>query len=150
MNTNIKYYERKVPIVDTYSVKELEEIVKNSYSFKEVILKLGYKTQNGSNIKTVRNRLENLNIDYSHFASTMQIKRTYENVFCKNSTATQHVLRRWYKKISNDNICTICGQDKISNDITSAEWEILCIGFSGNRTCGTATYNPKYRNRFRY
>ena len=37
-----------------------------------------------------------------------------------------------------------------SNDITSAEWEILCIGFSGNRTCGTATYNPKYRNRFRY
>jgi RNA polymerase subunit RPABC4/transcription elongation factor Spt4 len=116
MNTNIKYYERKVPIVDTYSVKELEEIVKNSYSFKEVILKLGYKTQNGSNIKTVRNRLENLNIDYSHFASTMQIKRTYENVFCKNSTATQHVLRRWYKKISNDNICTICGQDKIWNN----------------------------------
>lgn len=39
MNTNIKYYERKVPIVDTYSVKELEEIVKNSYSFRELSLK---------------------------------------------------------------------------------------------------------------
>ena len=40
--------------------------------------------------------------------------------------------------------------DKIGNDITSSEWKILCINFSGNRTHGTATYKSKYRNRFRY
>ncbi len=113
MNTNNKHF---APIIDSYSIKELEEIVKNSYSFKEVILKLGYKTQCGSNIKTVRSRLKDLNIDYSHFTSTIQIKRTYENVFCKNSTASQNILRLWYRKISNDNICTICGQNKIWNN----------------------------------
>lgn len=116
MNINNRH---SIPIVDTYSVKELEEIVKNSYSFRELSLKLGYKTGNGRNTGTIRNRLIKLNIDYSHFGSVVPVKktsRTYENVFCKNSTATQSTLRKWYKKISNDNICTICGQDKIWNN----------------------------------
>ena len=33
--------------------------------------------------------------------------------------------------------------DKIGNDITSSEWKVLCINFSGNRTRGTATYKNK-------
>lgn len=36
MNINNRH---SIPIVDTYSVEELKEIVKNSYSFRELSLK---------------------------------------------------------------------------------------------------------------
>lgn len=72
MNINNRH---SIPIVDTYSVKELEEIVKNSYSFRELSLKLGYKTGNGRNTGTIRNRLIKLNIDYSHFGSVVPVKK---------------------------------------------------------------------------
>lgn len=81
----------------------------------EVIDKLGYKTHNGSNGRTVSQRVKEYGIDYSHFRKTAGIKRTYENTFCKNSTATQAVLRKAYKEISDDSKCQICGQSKIWN-----------------------------------
>lgn len=77
-------------IIDKYSKQELEQIVKQSFSYKEVIEKLGYQSRSGSNQNTVKNRLEKYNIDISHFRSTKNVaKRTEENVFCKNSTASQ-------------------------------------------------------------
>jgi len=37
-------------------------------------------------------------------------KRTFENVFCENSTASQHTLRKWYKKGNyTEYKCSICG-----------------------------------------
>ena len=99
-------------IIDKYSKQELEQIVKQSSSYKEVIEKLGYQSRSGSNQNTVKNRLEKYNIDVSHFRSTKNvIKRTEENVFCKNSTASQRTLRKWYKKGEyTPYICSICGQ----------------------------------------
>lgn len=98
-------------IIDKYSKQELEQIVKQSSSYKEVIEKLGYQSRSGSNQNTVKNRLEKYNIDVSHFTFKNGIKRTEENVFCKNSTASQQTLRRWYKKGEyTPYICSICSQ----------------------------------------
>ena len=87
-------------LIDNYSKEQLEYIVKDSNSYAEVLHRLGYKTKNGSNHITLKKRLEKLNISTDHFRLQEQQVRTYDNVFCNNSTATQKVLRRWYKKIS--------------------------------------------------
>ena len=103
-------------LVDNYSEDELRLIVGSSKSMKEVIRKLGYKTQNGSNHKTVNKRLDKYNISTEHFESIRPIERSYEDVFCINSTVTQSTLRKWYSKISDDSECAICGQNKKWNN----------------------------------
>lgn len=102
-------------LIDQYSKEQLETIVKNSLSIKEVIDKLGYATHSGSNNQTVKNRLEKLNIDYSHFTTaTNRTERTVENIFIENSTASQATLRRWYLKGNyTPYICSICGQEPV-------------------------------------
>ena len=97
-------------LVDKYTKEELEQIVKQSNSIKEVIDKLGYTTHSGRNSQTVKNRLIKYNIDFSHFSYQGREKRNEENVFIKNSTASQNTLRRFYKKQKNIAYeCTICG-----------------------------------------
>lgn len=83
---------------------------------KEVISKLGYKTQNGSNAKTVWKRLDKYNIDTSHFESVKPRQVTKNDVFCVNSTVSQNTLRRWFIEISDKNVCSICGQNNIWNN----------------------------------
>ena len=99
-------------LIDNYTKEELEEIVKNSKSIKEVISKLGYSTNGGSNSKTVKNRIEKYGISIEHFTSTVNPTiRTEENVFIEDSTASQAVLRRWYFKGKyTPYTCSICGQ----------------------------------------
>lgn len=77
---------------------------------------LGYETRHGSNHQTVKKRIELYGIDTSHFAYQSPIKRSEDNVFCKNSTASQATLRRWYKIKFNDSRCEICGQSKMWNN----------------------------------
>lgn len=97
-------------LIDSYSKEELEKIVATSYSVREVIKKLGYSTVGGNNAKTVKARLEQYNIDTSHFTSQPLQKRNKENVFIVNSTASQATLRRWYEKQENIKYeCSICG-----------------------------------------
>ena len=99
-------------IIDKYSKEELEQIVKQSNSIKEVIGKLGYQTSGGRNSETVKNKLNKYNIDISHFSYTKGIKRTEENIFIENSTASQQTLRRWYIKGQyTPYVCSICGQE---------------------------------------
>ena len=103
-------------IIDKYSKEELEEIVKESHSMKEVIDKLGYATHNGNNNNTVKTRLNLYNIDYSHFQTNVGVRtiRTEENVFMKDSTASQQTLRKWYLKGGyTPYVCAICGQEPI-------------------------------------
>ena len=104
-------------LIDKYSEQELRKIVNNSYSMKEVIDKLGYSTHSGNNHITVKKRLVKYNIDTSHFKSTSPVKRTNENVFINNSTASQHTLRQWYLKNNfSEYKCLICGLLPIWND----------------------------------
>lgn len=85
-------------LVDNFTKEELEQIVKESYSYRDVIKKVGYTTVSGGNTKTVRSRIEKYGIDTSHFSNNGAMIRTEENVFCKDSTASQKVLRDWFKK----------------------------------------------------
>ena len=98
-------------LIDKYSKEELEQIVENSKSLTEVILKLGYSTASGRNAETVKIRLGKYNISTEHFSHKKGIKRTPENIFCKNSTANQSTLRKWYIKGNyTEYTCSICGQ----------------------------------------
>lgn len=75
-------------IIDEYSKDELDQIVQQSSSLKEVIFKLGYSTTSG-NCNTVKNRIEEYGLDCSHFSiSHSPIKRNEENVFIEGSTAS--------------------------------------------------------------
>lgn len=95
--------------IDNFTIEELAQMVVESKSFNELILKLGYATRSGSNHVTVRKRLDKYGIDYSHFGNLNKTKRTEENVFIENSTATQRTLRVWYKKGNYTPYeCSIC------------------------------------------
>ena len=72
-------------------------------------------TVNGNNCETVKKRIKKYNISTEHFTSSERVQRNEENVFCKDSTASQKTLRTWYKKISDDSKCEICGQNKLWN-----------------------------------
>lgn len=97
-------------IIDNFTKDELRQIVKESHSYKEVISKLGYSTNCGANNVTLKNRLEKYNIDITHFNSRPKMRRSEENVFCENSTATQKTLRRWFIKGNYiDYKCSECG-----------------------------------------
>lgn len=100
-------------IIDQYTKQELEEIIKDSLSLREVAIKLGY-TPTGNNSKTIKDRIKKYNIDTSHFSHQTPIQRSEENIFIENSTATQATLRRWYKKGNyTPYICSICGMEPI-------------------------------------
>ena len=47
--------------------EELEELVKNSITYSEVLKKLGYNVTGGEPWKNLKNRLKELNIDTNHF-----------------------------------------------------------------------------------
>ena len=99
-------------LIDKYTKNELIQIVNQSKSLNEVIDKLGYSTHCGNNNKTVKNRLDSYEIDYSHLGGEKSfVKRNEDNVFVLNSTASQQTLRRWYLKGGYTQYeCSICGQ----------------------------------------
>lgn len=103
--------------VDMFTEEELREIVQDCTSYRELVRRLGY-AQVGNNHKTIQARLEKYNISIEHFTGVAkgQEKRSESNVFCKNSTATQSTLRRWYKKGNySEYKCAICGQEPFWN-----------------------------------
>lgn len=103
-------------LVDNFNKEELEEIVKSSNTLKEVMFKIGYKCVNGRAGDIVKKRLNKYQIDYSHFSLCTEYRevRTFENSFCKNSTASQKYIRTHYlKEHTNEYRCSICGQESI-------------------------------------
>lgn len=99
-------------IIDKFTKEELEEIVKHCCSYRELAKQLGYVSI-GNNGNTIKSRLTKYNISTEHFTgkSKGSTKRTEENVFCLNSTASQAVLRNWYLKGEyTEYRCAICGQ----------------------------------------
>ncbi len=85
-------------LIDKYTKEELEQIVENSSCLRDVVRALGYSATSGSNNATVRKRLNHFKIDTSHFVIGHKTERTIQNIFKKDSTASQKTLRDWYKK----------------------------------------------------
>ena len=69
--------------MDTFTKAEIEEIVLSSNSYAEVMRKMGYKSNSGSSLALLKQKLTELDISVDHFGSLVcnKIKRTEENVF---------------------------------------------------------------------
>ena len=105
-------------IIDNFTKEELEQMVQESTSYRELARKIGY-TSVGNNGQTIQSRLDKFGISTEHFtgrASDQEV-RTEDNVFCKNSTASQATLRRWYIKGEySEYRCAICDMPPFWNN----------------------------------
>ena len=101
-------------IMDKYSDDEFIKIVQQSFSYKECLFNLGYHSNSGASTNRLKQKIQQLNIDVSHFTSKIPMVRSEENIFIENSTASQKTLRDWYKKGNYVlYVCSICGQEPI-------------------------------------
>lgn len=103
-------------LMDMFSDEEFTEIIQSSYSYKECLEKLGYHSNSGDATNRLKKKIESLGLDTYHFKSNSPIKRTEENIFIEDSTASQKTLRLWYKKGQyTPYVCSICGQEPFWN-----------------------------------
>ena len=107
--------------VDNFSKEELEDWVKKSTNFIQLAKNLGYQSLTGNVSKVIKTRLDNYDIDYSHFTIIPSNKeeRTFENSFCKDSNASSSYIRKHFKDdfTTKDNYkCSICGQEPFWNN----------------------------------
>ena len=99
-------------LLEQYSDEEFIQIVKISTTYTDLAKKLGYNSYSGDLVNLLKERINKLNIDITHFKNqNVRITRTKENIFVKDSTANQSTLRRWYLKGEYTPYqCSICGQ----------------------------------------
>jgi hypothetical protein len=102
-------------LIDSVSDEKFREIVVGSCSYSECLQKLGYLAKSGTMFNALKQRIERLNIDTSHFQQKPPTIRTKENIFVENSTCVQKVLRRWFRKEPIPYKCSICGQEPFWN-----------------------------------
>ena len=106
---------------------DLVNLVNKSKTFKEVLDYFGLSGC-GGNISTLKRRLEEENINYSHIPCGLDANKgrkfdiepiPFEELFCENSKHSRCTLKR---RIIKDNLipykCSICGQEPIWNDET--------------------------------
>lgn len=102
-----------------YSKELLQENIKNCYSFAELCKRLGLRPE-GSNPKTIRKKLDQYEIDYSHFHGKGWNKLTHcsygntglplDQFFTIHSSATTSKVRnRLLKNNLKENKCEECG-----------------------------------------
>lgn len=106
-------------LLNSYSKEELSLIVANANSWRDLGKKLGYNCNSGALKKNIQKRVEEFNIDTSHFKTVARnaTERNENNIFIENSTASQKVLRNWYYKGEyTDYKCSICGLEPIWNN----------------------------------
>ena len=103
--------------LDNFTDEEFTQLVKESSSMRELSRKLGY-IGSGYNGDIIKKRCSQLGISLEHFTGMAKgmTKRSEENVFIENSTASQSVLRRWYVKGQySEYKCSICGLEPFWN-----------------------------------
>ena len=108
-------------IIYNFSDIEFTTMAKESTSFAVFMRKLGL-SEKGSNRETVRKRINNLNIDISHFKQgtikgTVPVNKIpLEKILVENSTYQSNKLRkRLIKENILENKCYICGITKWNN-----------------------------------
>jgi len=97
-----------------YTEKELRDSIKSSFSWRQVIIKLGFVNDGGGNYGTVKRKAEALNIDYSHFKGKGwnlggKANNVVEVIFFNGEIRKSSVLK---KRILKENLlkyeCCIC------------------------------------------
>ena len=99
-----------------YSIQEISEICKNSESYREVMLKLGYSGNSGSSATRLKKIILDNNIDVSHFKGQGHTKnigkrKTNINQYLNNEVKiTSHKLRlRLLEEGYFEQKCDCCG-----------------------------------------
>lgn len=102
-------------LASTMPDEEFINIVTSSFTYVEILRKLGYTALTGGPNKTIKRRIKKLNIDTSHMThynyKSREVRRTFtdDEVFCENSTYKGAIRSR----ILRDNLipyeCSICG-----------------------------------------
>lgn len=128
-----------------YDKEWLQELCQDSYSYAEVLKKAGRK-QGGGTQKTLKNKIEEYQIDISHFTGqrwqqspnqkSQQGKEKYDlnEVFIKNSPVTQKVLRGYIERHQViEYKCQTCGCD--------GEWQNGIIALEVDHIDGDNTNN---------
>lgn len=121
-------------IIASQDINLVKKYAKESSSMKEFQVKLGYSQNSGKVNKTIEAFCKDNGISLEHFTniSSAITKRTPENVFIENSTATQRTLRRWYIKGNyTEYKCSICGQEPFWN---GKELTLTLDHINGNNT----------------
>ena len=104
--------------IEFYSKEELENIIKNSISFRDFMRKIGY-THNfsGATYKAIKKYLADLNIEFRPMLGEKRLPCNSKDIFCKDSKVSQRTLRSHYLELTKDDyICDICGQLPFWND----------------------------------
>lgn len=101
--------------IERFTRDQVQQIVNESSTKKEVAIKLGYSSDGGTVNRILTNYFEKNNIDVSSLKIQKIPTYTKETVFCENGTIAQHSLVKWYKKENPNYKCSICGQQPIWN-----------------------------------
>lgn len=140
---------------EKFSKEEIEQFVKESYSYRQLGAKFGYNPDGGSLVKTMAEMVEQLQLDVSHFKGqawnkdNYQYERFQKGKTIKNGSAIKAITSlRGHK-------CECCGQeewlnkpiplevhhidgDRLNNDLTNLQ--LLCPN------CHALTDNYRGRN----
>ena len=151
-------------ISKNYTIEELKEIIKNSYSIAQVCRAVGIEPK-GGNYKTINNKIRKYNIDISHFTGkgwNVGLKfnpnpaKPLEEILIENSDYQSFkLLKRLLKEEYKTRICECCNKDQwldnpipielhhingINNDNRIENLQILCPN------CHALTNNYRGKN----
>ena len=147
-----------------YTKELLEENVKDCYSFAELCRRLGLKPE-GSNPKTVRKKMDEFGINYSHFTGKAWNKNPDNPVYqgkylpnlCEHSSlSSANVKTLVYRLGLKENKCEICGISEWYGKPIQCELHHLNGDPTDNRienlqilcpNCHSQTDNFRSRNR---
>lgn len=63
---------------ENFSKEEIENFIKESRSYRDLALKLGYSNESGSVIATIKSMIQELNLDVSHFTGQGWNKNNFD------------------------------------------------------------------------
>lgn len=147
-----------------YTKELLEENVKDCYSFSELCRRLGLK-HSGSNPKTLRKKMNEFGVDYSHFTGQVWNKNPENPVYkdkylpelCEHSSlSSSNVKNLVYKLKLKENKCECCGLSEWQGKSIQCELHHINGDFTDNRienlqilcpNCHSQTDNFRSRNR---
>lgn len=147
-----------------YTKELLEENVKDCYSFAELCRRLGLKPE-GSNPKTLRKKMEEFNVDYSHFTGQAWSKNPSNPVYkgkylpnlCEHSSlSTANAKNLVYRLGLKENKCERCGISEWQGEPLVCELHHINGDSTDNRienlqilcpNCHSQTDNFRSKNR---
>lgn len=103
-------------LMSKLSDKQFADIVAESNSLSEIVRKCGFTCVSGASEKIIKDRIQSLSLDISHFQKVSKKIWTPKDIFVLNSQVSQSTLRRYYKDGNyTEYKCAICGQEPFWN-----------------------------------